>query len=298
MNAARAGHRRESRRRRCAPTASGWSARATGGGSRRSSRGSRRGRLRQLSDEDVLALPVLYRTVASSLAVARETSLDAATLAYLEALVQRAWFLVYGPRATLGAGCGASSAAAGARRCARSGSDLLIALAVMVAGTVVGWLLVARGPGMVLTRWSQPVRRRARARRRAARRCAGRSSAHAQRRRADRVRRLPVQQQRAGLDPRLRAGLRVRHPDAAAAGPEHGDARARCCGCYADAGLLAGVRRLAVGPRHDRAVRDPAGGRGGAAHRAGDGVPRRARGAGGRGARRAAAPRRSWPAWC
>ena len=59
------------------------------------------GRLRKLSDEDVLALPVLYRTVASSLSVARETSLDAATLAYLEALVQRAWFLVYGPRVSL-----------------------------------------------------------------------------------------------------------------------------------------------------------------------------------------------------
>ena len=60
-----------------------------------------RGRLRKLSDEDLVALPVLYRTVASSLSVARETSLDAATLAYLEGLVQRAWYLVYGPRVTL-----------------------------------------------------------------------------------------------------------------------------------------------------------------------------------------------------
>ena len=33
-----------------------------------------KGRLRKLSDEDVLALPVLYRTVASSLSIARETS--------------------------------------------------------------------------------------------------------------------------------------------------------------------------------------------------------------------------------
>ena len=38
-----------------------------------------KGRLSRLSDEDILALPVLYRTVASSLAIARETSLDAAT---------------------------------------------------------------------------------------------------------------------------------------------------------------------------------------------------------------------------
>ena len=51
-------------------------------------------RLRRISDEDLLALPVLYRQAASSLAVARETSLDAATLAYLESLVRRAWFQV------------------------------------------------------------------------------------------------------------------------------------------------------------------------------------------------------------
>lgn len=102
-----------------------------------------KGRLRKLSDEDVLALPVLYRTVASSLSIARETSLDAATLAYLEALVQRAWFVVYGPRASLGSwlrrflGGGLSASVRGIWL------DLLVALAVMVAGTVVGWLLVA-----------------------------------------------------------------------------------------------------------------------------------------------------------
>jgi uncharacterized membrane protein SpoIIM required for sporulation len=101
------------------------------------------GRLRSLSDEDLLALPVLYRTVASSLSVARETSLDAATLAYLEALVQRAWFQVYGPRQTLGTwfvrflGGGWPAAVRGL------GIDLAIAFAVMVAGTIVGWLLVA-----------------------------------------------------------------------------------------------------------------------------------------------------------
>ena len=35
-----------------------------------------KGRLRRLSDADVLDLPALYRTTASSLAIARETSLD------------------------------------------------------------------------------------------------------------------------------------------------------------------------------------------------------------------------------
>lgn len=104
------------------------------------------GRTRALSDEDLLALPALYRTAASSLAIARETSLDAALVAYLEALTQRAWFLVYGPRASLWSwfrsflGGGWSASVRGL------GIDLLIALALMSAGTVVGWLLVDSNP--------------------------------------------------------------------------------------------------------------------------------------------------------
>lgn len=103
-----------------------------------------KGRPRRISDHDLLELPVLYRKAASSLAVARETSLDAATLDYLEALVRRAWFQIYGPRIGLfgwlrrffGGGWSASVRAIWL--------DICISLAVMVAGTVVGWLLVAR----------------------------------------------------------------------------------------------------------------------------------------------------------
>ncbi|MXP25979.1 stage II sporulation protein M [Altererythrobacter indicus] len=101
-------------------------------------------RTRKLSDDDILDLPVLYRSAASSLAVARETSLDAAALAYLETLVRRAWFQIYGPRSSLWTwfrqflGGGWSAAV-------RSlWLDICIALAVMVAGTLVGWLLVAK----------------------------------------------------------------------------------------------------------------------------------------------------------
>jgi uncharacterized membrane protein SpoIIM required for sporulation len=105
-----------------------------------------KGRIRRVSDEDLLALPQLYRTVASSLSIARAISLDAATLRYLEALVQRAWFVVYGPRSSLSTwlrgflGGGWSQAVRGL------GIDLAIAFAVMVAGTLVGWLLVAHDP--------------------------------------------------------------------------------------------------------------------------------------------------------
>jgi uncharacterized membrane protein SpoIIM required for sporulation len=104
------------------------------------------GRLRRLSDQDVLDLPVLYRTVASSLSVARETSLDAATLRYLEALVQRAWFMVYGPRVGLW-GWLRGFLGGGLSKAVRSiWPDLAVALTVMVAGGVVGWLLVASDP--------------------------------------------------------------------------------------------------------------------------------------------------------
>lgn len=104
------------------------------------------GRLRKLSDADVLALPVLYRTVASSLSIARETSLDAATLAYLEGLVQRAWFLVYGPRVSLWGWLRRFLGGEWSRAVCAIWPEMLAALAVMVAGTVVGWLLVASDP--------------------------------------------------------------------------------------------------------------------------------------------------------
>ncbi len=105
-----------------------------------------KGRWKKLPDEDLLALPGLYRAVASSLSIARETSLDAATLAYLESLVQRAWYVVYGPRTSLWEwltgflGGGWSAAVRSIWK------DTLIALAVMVAGVAVGWLLVAHDP--------------------------------------------------------------------------------------------------------------------------------------------------------
>lgn len=101
------------------------------------------GRLRRLSDDDLLALPTLYRTAVSSLAIARETSLDAALVAYLEGLARRAWFALYGPREGLGAWLrhfflgGWGAAVRGLR------FEMLLALAIMVLGTVVGWLLVS-----------------------------------------------------------------------------------------------------------------------------------------------------------
>ena len=52
--------------------------------------------IRSLDEDDLLALPVLYRTTLSSLSVARDTSLDRALVAYLEQLCTRAYFQIYG----------------------------------------------------------------------------------------------------------------------------------------------------------------------------------------------------------
>ncbi len=104
------------------------------------------GRLRAVSDDDLLALPVLYRNLASSLSVARETSLDRATLTWLEGLVQRAWFIVYGPREGLRSWLGRFLGGGWSAAVRALGADLLIALGIMITGTVVGWLMVASDP--------------------------------------------------------------------------------------------------------------------------------------------------------
>ncbi len=100
------------------------------------------GRLRRIPDEELLELPALYRMAASSLAVARETSLDAATLAYLEALVQRAWFQVYGPRIGFIAWLRRVFGGGWSAAVREIWLEICIALAAMIAGGLVGWLLV------------------------------------------------------------------------------------------------------------------------------------------------------------
>lgn len=103
-----------------------------------------KGRPGRINDDDLLELPVLYRKTASSLAVARETSLDAATLDYLEALVRRAWFQIYGPRIGLFGWLRRFFAGGWSAAIRDIWLDICISFAVMVAGALVGWLLVAR----------------------------------------------------------------------------------------------------------------------------------------------------------
>lgn len=53
-----------------------------------------------LTDEELLAAPVLYRSAMSSLSVARSISLDRGVVGYLESLCLRGYLFVYGVRST------------------------------------------------------------------------------------------------------------------------------------------------------------------------------------------------------
>lgn len=52
--------------------------------------------VRNLTDEEIIALPRLYRSTLSSLSVARATSLDQSVVSYLESLSTRAYYVIYG----------------------------------------------------------------------------------------------------------------------------------------------------------------------------------------------------------
>ena len=105
-----------------------------------------KGRMRRIADEDLLELPALYRMAASSLSVARETSLDASALQYLEGLVRRAWFQVYGPQTTMVGWLREFFTGDWSRAVRAIALDIWIALAIMIAGAIVGWLLVDADP--------------------------------------------------------------------------------------------------------------------------------------------------------
>lgn len=57
---------------------------------------------RELTDDELVAIPALYRSALSSLNTARAISLDQGLIDYLEALCARAYVFVYGARASLG----------------------------------------------------------------------------------------------------------------------------------------------------------------------------------------------------
>jgi uncharacterized membrane protein SpoIIM required for sporulation len=105
-----------------------------------------RRRIGGLSDDELLALPLLYRSALSSLSMARETSLDRHLTAYLEQLCTRAYFQIYGVP---------TSPLRQAARFFRHGwpqavralwRETLVMLLLTVAGAIVGYALVIGDP--------------------------------------------------------------------------------------------------------------------------------------------------------
>jgi len=101
------------------------------------------GKAKRLSDEDVLALPTLYRTLLSSLSIARENSLDAGLIDYLEGLSLRSYFLVYGTQTSFGRWLKEFFGGGWSRAIRAIQTEIWISLFVMIAGAVVGYVLVA-----------------------------------------------------------------------------------------------------------------------------------------------------------
>ncbi|MEO7690721.1 MAG: stage II sporulation protein M [Sphingomonas sp.] len=102
--------------------------------------------VRALSDEDLLVLPLLYRSALSSLSVARETSLDRALISYLEQLCTRTYFQIYGvPSSALHQLIRffAKSWPEAVRSLWR---ETLVAFLLTAAGAVVAYLLVRSDP--------------------------------------------------------------------------------------------------------------------------------------------------------
>ena len=102
--------------------------------------------VKALSDEDLLALPVLYRGALSSLSVARETSLDLELVTYLEGLCARAYFFVYGVRTTASKRLGAFFARDWPAAVQSLWKETLVALMLTAIGVLAGYWLVMAEP--------------------------------------------------------------------------------------------------------------------------------------------------------
>jgi uncharacterized membrane protein SpoIIM required for sporulation len=100
-----------------------------------------------LDDEDLMALPILYRGALSSLSVARETSLDLELVTYLEGLCARAYFFIYGVRTHPAQRIRKFLVHDWPAAAASLWRETLIATLLLIVGTIAGYLLVVSDPG-------------------------------------------------------------------------------------------------------------------------------------------------------
>jgi uncharacterized membrane protein SpoIIM required for sporulation len=104
------------------------------------------GRASALSVDELMRLPVLYRAVLSSLAIARETSLDKAMIDYLEALSTRAYFFIYGVRTRMREGIASFFTYDWPGAVGSLWKETLVSALLLFAAALAGYLLVASDP--------------------------------------------------------------------------------------------------------------------------------------------------------
>jgi uncharacterized membrane protein SpoIIM required for sporulation len=99
-----------------------------------------------LTENQLMEMPVLYRSALSSLSVARATSLDQSLIDYLEGLCARAYFLVYGVRGRILERIGGFFARGWPNAVLSLWKETLVAVLITLASAVVGYLLVLHSP--------------------------------------------------------------------------------------------------------------------------------------------------------
>ena len=101
---------------------------------------------KSLDDDELFALPVLYRATLSSLSVARATSLDRGMIDYLEGLSLRAYLYIYGIERGIGTRIAQFFLIDWPAAIRTLWLETLVAFALLAAGTAAGFLLVASDP--------------------------------------------------------------------------------------------------------------------------------------------------------
>ncbi|MCC8166094.1 MAG: stage II sporulation protein M, partial [Planctomycetes bacterium] len=99
-----------------------------------------------LRADEAAELPLLYRSVMSSLSVARSIALDRHLLLYLENLALRAYLVVYGPRATIRERLTGFFRSGFPRAVREVRWHLLVATVALVAGIIAGIVLIGHDP--------------------------------------------------------------------------------------------------------------------------------------------------------
>lgn len=102
--------------------------------------------IRSLSNEQITALPNLYRSTLSSLSAARATSLDQNVIAYLESLSARAYYILYGAQVSLPRRLSHFFRRDWPQAARALAWETIISGLILLLGAVVGYVLVSSNP--------------------------------------------------------------------------------------------------------------------------------------------------------